>query len=185
MKEGIRIAALASGPIRRGRPHARALLVCIVGNSKGVEGVLSTYVEVDGADSTKRIAGMMAKSRFMDQVRVIALNGIAVAGLNIVDVNGLGKRLGAEILIVTRHRPRSALLSESVRKFADAAGVDASGKLKIIAAQGRYRRTAGFYAWSSFSWKETELIVPYAAKLLRLSHMIASGVSVGESRGRI
>lgn len=68
MKTGVRILAVASGPIAKG---GDTLLVGVIGRNNIVEAVLSRRVKVDGRDSTAKITSMVRKSRFGEQVRVV------------------------------------------------------------------------------------------------------------------
>jgi len=183
LKSGVRIAAITTGPISK-RSDGRSLLVCIIGNSKGVEGVLSSNVEVDGIDSTQKIIEMLDGSRFMEQVRVVAFNGIALAGLNIVDINKVCKRLHVKAVVITRHKPRISLLERSIRSLRSK-GIDIADRLELLRSQSKSMRIAGFYVQSYPDQKSTAGFVAVAAGLLRLSHLISRGVATGESRGRI
>ena len=181
---GVRIAALAGGPIDKRRPRGKALLVCVVGNPDRVEGVLSTEIAVDGDDSTDRITRMIKGSRFREQVRVIALNGIAMAGLNVVDVARLDAALSTRTMIITRHRPRISLLMKSLRALGGRKA-DVREKARLLEAQKKSVPMDGFYVQSYLDKADTRHMLKASVELLRLSHLIASGVSTGESRGRI
>ncbi len=113
MKRGARIAAFSSGPIKRGS-GAKVLLVGVVARQGQVEGILSGRIMTDGDDSTKIMLKLVSGSRFRDQVKLIALNGVALAGLNIVDL-GLLKQRGYEYAVLTRYRQRPSLLIRAIR----------------------------------------------------------------------
>jgi endonuclease V-like protein UPF0215 family len=182
MKHGIRIAAFASGPIETKQRRRRSvILVGVIWRNGMLEGVLSNKVRVDGSDATEAISRTVAGSRFGEQVRLVALNGIALAGLNIVDTAALQKRLGIAVVVVTRgvQKPDDligAIESHSANKTFKTKSVEANASIKL-------RRAGGFY----FRSKENlaERMVTEAASALRLAHMIARGVSSGESKGRI
>jgi endonuclease V-like protein UPF0215 family len=187
-KSGVRIAAIATGPIGKGRGRRsgkKALLVCVIGTMNGVEGVLSTSVTIDGSDATGRIIGMVKRSRFREQVRVLAFNGIALAGLNILNVRKLRSELGASVLVVTRHKPRPSLLMKALKALRDGTGADAKERDAMLKSQKWSSAMNGFYVQSYIGTAETKRILKTAVSLLRLSHLIASGVSRGESKGRI
>src|SRR3990170_6644040 len=59
-----------------------------------LEGVMRTEVEIDGMDTTEKIAAMIVDSPHYDQIRVVILNGITFAGFNIVDMKELFHRIG-------------------------------------------------------------------------------------------
>lgn len=188
MKGGVRIAAITTGPIGKGgkrKSGGGALLVCVVGNMKGVEGVLSTSVTVDGSDATRRIIDMIKMSRFGEQVRVLAFNGIAIAGLNILDVNRLDSALSTKTLIVTRHRPHPSLLMNALKALRKETGVEIKEKGVLLKSQKKSVFMNGFYVQSGTGKTEADHILKTVVELLRLSHLISSGVSKGESTGRV
>ncbi len=188
MKSGVRIAAITTGPIGKGsgrKSGKKALLVCVVGTLNGVEGVLSTRVTIDGSDATRKVIAMMRKSRFGDQVRVLAFNGIALAGLNIVDIRGLDKELSAKGMVVTRHRPRPTLLMKALQALRRDTKADISDRSGLLKSQKKSMRMDGFYIQSYADVSEMKRVLKTAVDLLRLSHLISSGVSRGESKGRM
>ncbi|MCL4389195.1 DUF99 family protein [Candidatus Marsarchaeota archaeon] len=185
MKSGIRIAAITSGPIskKNEKREGVALAVAVIGSANGIEGVLSSRVAVDGFDSTGKIIRMIKRSRFREQVKAVALNGIAIAGLNIVDVEELYKKLRCPVIIVTRKRPRRSLLARSVR-LVGKSGSEKKMKIALLKNQNAARKMEGFYV-QAHPDIDIGAIVATSAHLLRLSHMISSGIARGESKGRI
>ena len=188
MKGGVRIAAITTGPIGKGsgrKSGSRALLVCVVGTLNGVEGVLSTNVTIDGDDATRKITVMIKKSRFGEQVKAIAFNGIALAGLNIVDISELDRSLSAKSMIITRHKPRPSLLMNALRALKRETNMVIGGRAELLRSQKKSAHINGFYVQSGMDRWDTARILMTAASLLRLSHLISSGVSRGESKGRM
>ncbi|EQD37982.1 protein containing DUF99 [mine drainage metagenome] len=183
MKSGIRIAAAASGPIK-GREST--LLVLVVYREGLIEGVLSSRIGVDSFDSTDRIISRLKASRFFDQIKVIALNGVALAGLNVVDVNRI-KKLGKEYIIITRKKPHKELLIEALERSVKNKR-EASRKAGIIEGVGKtqIRKLAGFYVQGSMKLSKGDTkLVSASFEALRVAHIIANGVETGESKGRI
>ncbi len=192
MKNGIRIAAAASGPIR-GRKET--LLVIAIYREGSLEGVLSGSIGVDSSDSARKIVSIVGRSRFKEQVKLIALNGIALAGLNVVDIRRVRKELGTSFLILTRKKPHKELLIDAIDKRADyrAKGskkqhVEDRRKKAIIEDIGKLpvQKLMGFYVQSDMDIsKENKSVVSAAFEALRIAHLIANGVETGESKGRI
>ncbi len=181
IKAGARILAVACGPIR-GRT---VLTVGVVGRRGAVEGVLSSRISVDGTDATRKIIGMLSGSRFSGQVRLIAVNGVALAGLNVIDVNRLERELGARVLILTRERPVTSRLVRALAAFSERSGRDVSGRIALL--RGAHFVTFmvnGVYVQSSGS-VHPKSTIGLSRELLRLARMIASGVSSGGPAGRV
>ena len=187
MKGGARVAAVTTGPIGKGgkrKSGGGTLLVCVVGNVNGVEGVLSTMVKIDGDDATKKITTMISRSRFSDQIRIIALNGIALAGLNVIDIEELEKELGMKSVVLTRKKPHASLLKRSIRAL-KTSRKETKEKMDLVMRQRTARMIGGFYVQTSINEADLKDIVKTCVGLLRLSHIVSRGISTGESKGRI
>ncbi len=187
MKGGVRVAAITTGPIGKGgkrKSGGSTLLVCVVGNINAVEGVLSTKVKIDGDDSTKKVISMISRSRFSDQIKIVALNGIAVAGLNMIDVRELEQKLSVKSVVLTRERPHVGLLKRSIRALKLSAR-DTKRKMDLVSHQRDAKAVEGFYMQTSVGEGNLKNIAKTCASLLRLSHLISRGISTGESKGRI
>lgn len=182
MKAGVRIAAISSGPLN---PSGKTIAVCVVAREGIVEGVLSCMVSTNGTDATAKIVSMIRRSRFAEQIKIVALNGIAIAGLNVVDAAKASAALGAEFAIMVRHRPRKALLIGALKKLASKTGEDVSGRIARVDAASRYPayKACGFFVQSRT--RMDNALCKNVFEALRISHLIARGVSTGESAGRI
>lgn len=100
--------------------------------SDRLDGVVLGKARRDGRNGARQIAAMIRGSRFDDHVGCVLLQGITVAGFNVVDLGELHERIERPILVVTRKAPdlrsiRRALLTKvpgGVRKWAliEAAG---------------------------------------------------------------
>ncbi len=182
IKRGARILALDDAPFSR--RSVNSLVVGVLGRQGILEGVLSFKVRVSGNDSTSKIALAIKKSRFRDQVRILALNGGTFAGLNLIDMKKLRKEFKLPILAITRKRPRNEMLLRAL----EASG---AGKKKIMLAKENFRACTlysmhGYYIQSmGMERQDVKALSLEAAGLLRLAHIIASGIANGESKGRV
>ena len=70
-----------------------------------LDGVMRTEVEIDGLDATEKLVAMIMGSPHYKQLRVIMLNGVTLAGFNVVDVKELCGRTGLPVMVVTREKP--------------------------------------------------------------------------------
>ena len=70
-----------------------------------LEGTIHARVRRDGADATRSLAAMVKGSRFAEHTRLVLLEGIALAGFNVVDIHGLADALGMAVLIVVKRKP--------------------------------------------------------------------------------
>ncbi|MCL4798852.1 MAG: DUF99 family protein [Burkholderiales bacterium] len=152
-----------------------------------LEGVLSGKVRRDGANATRVLAGMVRQSRFRAHLKLVLLQGIALAGFNVVDLAGLHRALGIPVLVVVRKRPnferiRRALLEHvpgGARKWrlVERAGpVERCGNVYVQRAGITPADAARALAALSVS---SNLPEP-----LRTAHLVAGGIARGESRHR-
>ncbi|HET9982837.1 MAG TPA: DUF99 family protein [Longimicrobiales bacterium] len=153
-----------------------------------LEGVLSGRVRRDGANAAREIARMIGGSRFSTHLQLVLLQGIALAGFNVVDVAWLHRALGVPVLVVARRQPdleamRDALLGR-VR--------GGRRKWRLIERLGPMEPLAGvFVQRAGLSAAEAEGVIRRFAvhssipEPLRTAHLVAGGLARGESRGRV
>src|SRR3989442_3034655 len=84
-----------------------------------VEGVMTTLAEVDGRDATDRIAAMVASSRYRAGLAMLMLDGTAVGGFNVVDVDALHANIDRPVVTVTRKKPDLAAIETALRRRFD------------------------------------------------------------------
>ncbi len=176
-----RIVAIDDSPFSRGQ--AKCLLVGVVSRRDVVEGILSTRVEVDGTDGTRKISEMISRSRFAPQIRCIILNGIMVGGFNVVDIGELNEELGIPVIALTRKKPNKGAAETALKKHFK----DWRERVERVrhAGEGKKHKKA-YMQIAGISAKDAgEIIDVYGLEPLRLANMIASGIAKGESRGRI
>lgn len=184
MKSGIRILAIEDSPFDRSQRKCR--LVGVVGRQDIIEGIISFDVSVDGSDSTFRIINSVKGSRFLDQVKLIALNGNTVAGMNIIDIERLSKTLKIPVIAITRSKPHPKSLKLAMKKAAITNYAKKAAMLDLLAKRSTVSKISGFYVQrTGASEREAANLVENSVKLLRLGHMIASGMAKGESKGRL
>jgi hypothetical protein len=184
MKSGARFIAIASGPIQE---RKRALLVGVVARDDKIEGILSGSVAVNGDDSTQRISRMISGTRFKEQIRIIALNGVAIAGLNVIDVQRLERELNVETIVFTRAKPDPRKLVHALSAFARKNGMDAKERIALVRAQAKREPESveGFHIQCLLKKYELKAFTERSYEMLRIAHLVASGIETGESRGRL
>ena len=153
-----------------------------------LEGVLSGRVRRDGVNATREISRMVSRSRFFDHLQVILLQGIALAGFNVVDINALHQQLGRAVMVVIRRLPdqdavRRALLQKVPGGSRKWRLVEQAGPIEPI--EGLYVQRVGLNADDAARLIRRLAINSHIPEPLRTAHMIASGVTLGESRHRV
>lgn len=151
-----------------------------------MEGCVSTRISQDGWNATEKLAKLISSSRFKPQLHAILLKGITLGGFNLVDIQALHEKTQLPVLVVMRkppdyHRIYQALTHLSLPKK----------RWKIIQKAGEPFQEGRVYLQTSGLSKEDarELLQQTTARgnipeALRVAHIIARGLVLGESRGR-
>jgi endonuclease V-like protein UPF0215 family len=150
----VNVIGFDDGPFERGY-RGDVLLIGAVCSRTRLDGVVSGHVRRDGADSTRRMIALVQASSFRAHVRAVMLQGIAVAGFNVVDIHELSRVLGLPVLVVTRRLPdldsvHRALFSESPSQRPRVRGaarkwrlIERAGAVEPLGVSRRALRRAG------------------------------------------
>lgn len=154
-----------------------------------LDGVLCSKVTKDGMDATDNIIRMVLDSKHYGQIRVIMLDGVTYAGFNPVDINRLYDETNIPIIIFMRSCPDF----EKIR-LALAHLPEKEERWEIIRRAGRIYRVDGknpvFFQSCGIEKEDAIQIVRMTSthgnipEPLRLAHLIATGVVLGESTGK-
>lgn len=162
-------------------------LVGVVFSGTRLDGVVSARVRRDGANSTARMIELVQCSKFCGHVRAVLLQGIAVAGFNVVDIFALERALGVPVLVVARRLPDLA----AIRRALSRAGRGAERKWRLIERAGVMEPLRGVFVQRvGLSLSEAgELLASTTLhgrlpEPLRVAHLVAGGFATGTSRGR-
>lgn len=152
-----------------------------------LEGVLSGKVRRDGANSTEVLARLVGESKFADHLQLVMLQGIALAGFNVVDVPRLHAALGIPVLVVARHAPRQGAMRRALLERIPGG----ARKWALIERLGPMEPLAGVHIQRMGLARDEAAKVLHATSLngripdpLRTAHLIAGGIATGESSGR-
>lgn len=153
-----------------------------------LEGVLHGRVRRDGANATARLAQLVAGSKFARQLQLVLLQGIALAGFNVVDIHGLHEALDLPVLVVTRRRPRLARIRRALLEGPVPGG---ARKWRLIERLPPVEPVGGVHVQrAGLSPREARGVVGRLAvhghvpEPIRTAHLIAGALGAGESRGR-
>lgn len=184
-KHSTHVLGIDDGPLDRFTDTDTLVVGVVMAGAKLVEGVLTTRLAIDGADATTRLAEWVNGSRFRPLLRAILLDGITIAGLSVVDLPKLSDRTGLPVIAVTRKEPDPKDLSmalESAGFFERLESVRRAGQ------SGRFRDVS--FSCAGIADSEVDRLLANQVgkskmpECLRLAHLIAGGVTRGESRGR-
>jgi uncharacterized protein len=163
------------------------LLVGTICSRTRLDGVVSTKVRRDGANSTSRMIEIIQGTRYASHIRAVLLQGIAVAGFNVVDIHRLHRVLEIPVLVVARKSPGLARIQEALENTVPGA----KRKWKLIQQAGPmeplrqvFVQRAGLTLDEARDLLAVTTLHGNIPEPLRLAHLIAGGVTTGVSRGR-
>jgi endonuclease V-like protein UPF0215 family len=152
-----------------------------------LDGVLVGRVRRDGANAARALAELVGGSRFAAHLHAVMLQGIALGGFNVVDLDELHARLGLPLLVVARRRPNL----EAIRAALFARVRGGRRKWALIERAGPMEPLAGLWTQRvGLSRDEAARLIARTTlhgKLpepLRTAHLIAGALQTGQSRGR-
>jgi endonuclease V-like protein UPF0215 family len=173
-------------------PHSKNQVLVVGVVFRGgdyVDGIMSTTVKVDDFDATEKLTHMIISSRHYKQLRVILLNGITLAGFNIVDIKALNVETRLPVIAVTTRRPDLGKIQKALQNLPShqerwTAVLNAGEVYPMKARSGNktvYVETAGVdkeVAQEILSVTSPRSNIP---EPLRVAHLIASGISLYSS----
>jgi len=186
IKPQIRILAIDDSPLINEK-------VIIIGaffrGGEQLDGILRAEITRDGMDATDILIRMIKDSKYYTQTRIIMLDGVTYAGFNPVDITSLFKETNLPVIVFMRSCP-------DFRKIRLALGhlPDPEKRWEIIRRAGKihkieqdnpvYIQLCGLdkkTAVEIIRLTSTHSNIP---EPLRVAHLIATGVVLGESRGK-
>jgi hypothetical protein len=180
------VAGFDDAPFERSH-RGDVLVVGAVFAGNRLDGVISTRVRRDGVNAAQRLIDCITVSKYFDQLQAILLQGIAFAGFNVVDLKWLHQATGLPVLVVARYLPdflaiRKALLEQvpgGARKWRL---IEAAGPMEPMDAV--FVQRCGITPEDAATLLASLQINSQLPEPLRVAHMIAGGVTTGESRHR-
>jgi hypothetical protein len=182
----IRVAGFDDAPFERDRPGSPVHVAGVICSGTRFEGMVWGTAAKDGFDATEVIADLLIGGKFLPQLHAVLLDGIAVGGLNVIDIADLAARLARPCIAVMRRMPDVegfrrviAGLPDPTRRLAM---LDRAGE--IIARPPFYYQVAGISADDAERLLARVTDTGHVPEALRLAHLIGAAVIGGESRGR-
>ncbi len=163
------------------------LLVGAVFAGLRLEGVLSGKVRRDGRNATDTIISLIERSRFVSHLHAVLLQGVAVAGFNVIDLNRLHQELTLPVIAVARKRPDYQAIKHALLNKVPGG----KRKWQLIDRLGPMEPVAGVYVQRiGVGLRDAERLLTRCSvngvlpEPIRVAHIIASGITLGESRHR-
>ena len=188
VKKEYRILGIDDGHFKR-TDESVIVIGTIFRGGEWMDGIITTEVKIDGYDSTEKLISLVKRTKHFGQLRCILLNGIALGGFNVIDIQELTKKTKLPVIVIIRKYPDFKKIKSALESFG------AISKMGIINRAGEvyntglknkkiYFKVAGITPDNAkiiIKLSSTRSMVP---EPLRAAHLIASGVTTGESKRR-
>lgn len=167
----------------RGGDVAVAGVVCA---GTRFEGLVWGRVRRDGWNATAELVRLLAGGKFLPQLHLVLVDGIAFAGFNVVDLPALARALRRPCVAVMRRPPDLAAVERALRNLPRP-----ERRLDVLRRAGPVHRLGAFVF--QVAGADPEPTARALARLtdrgavpepLRLAHLVAGGVRTGESGRR-
>ena len=189
MKQQIRLLGIDDSPFRFTDKYGMVIGVVMRGGSY-LECVLRRNIAIDGTDATSVCKDMILNSRYNKQLKAVLLDGIALSGFNVIDINELYNDTNLPVLTITRDKPDfekiKLVLKKKFKDWKKRWAIISKGELNRVETSNNpiYVKCIGI------SFEEAKEIIKLSTirgvipEPIRVAHLIASGVTRGESYGK-
>ncbi|MCY0998921.1 DUF99 family protein [Myxococcus sp. MISCRS1] len=180
-----RVIGFDDGPFPR-RAGVSVPLAGVVCAGTRFEGLVWGRVRRDGWNGTHEVCRLLEGGKFLPQVHLVLLDGIAFGGFNVVDLPALAARLGKPCVAVMRRPPDLDAVERALRRLPRAderwATLRRAGPIHQLAGFTFQVQGAGPDDVAEALRRVTDR--GHVPEALRLAHLIGSAVVTGESSQR-
>lgn len=155
-----------------------------------IDGVLRSEITKDGLDATCVICNMIKKSKHYGQIRAVILDGITYGGFNVVDIQMLYRETGIPVIVIMRSYPDFEKIKSALKYFPDGEErwmiIKRAGEIEEVPGKKNsiYIQRAGIGLETVKKIIRLTSIRSNIPEPLRVAHLIATGIILGESRGK-
>jgi len=189
MKQQIRLLGIDDSPFTFTEKYATVIGVVMRGGEY-IECVLKNQVEIDGDDATYICKDMIENTRHRKQLKALLLDGIALGGFNVVDIEEIFCSTHLPVITVTRDKPDFDKMEQALKKNF----IDWEKRLTLIkngvihkvetSHNPIYVKCAGIDIEGAKEIIKISTIRGVVPEPIRVAHLIASGITRGESYGK-
>lgn len=191
-----RILGIDDSPHLKGKTKKVLVVGVLFRGGEYLDYLTSTFVKLDGLDATKKLTEMILQCRAKESLQIIMLDGIALGGFNVIDVQKLYEETKLPILIVTRKKPNFSLIKKALSHFKDGQKrwkiIQKAGPVKefVVKNKNLAKPVKIYYQSVGLDKKEVQnlfkITITHSAipEPIRVAHIIGQGIILGESKGR-
>ena len=189
MKQQIRLLGIDDSPFTFTDKYGTVIGVVMRGGEY-LEGVLRNQVSIDGDDATNVCIEMIKNTRHKKQLKAMLLDGIALGGFNIVDINEIYTKTDLPIITVTRENPDFEKIEQALKNnFEDwkhRLALMKNGEIHKVKTSHNpiYVKCIGLSIEEAKEIIKLSTIRGVVPEPIRVAHLIASGIIRGESYGK-
>lgn len=115
MKDGIRFLGIDDSPFSHEDDEA-FLTGVVYRGTEFIEDIRKTGIEVDAEDATEKILELYEMCDNTRQIKAILIDGVSVAGFNVVDIDELAEETDKPVIAVTSNPPRPDKFRSAMKK---------------------------------------------------------------------
>jgi hypothetical protein len=189
MKKQIRILGIDDAPFSFQDTYTDIIGVVMRGGEY-LECVLRSHVLIDGNEATQTCIQMIINTKHRTQLKAVMLDGVALGGFNVVDIQDLSESTHLPVLTITRDKPDFEKIKTALHKnFPDWKSrwsVITKGELYQIKTRYNpiYTKFVGISLEEAKELIKLSTIRGVLPEPIRVAHLIASGITRGESYGK-
>ena len=178
----IRVIGFDDAPFLRhaGEPVSIAGVVCA---GTRFEGMVWGQIEPDGWDATEVILKLLVGRKFLPQLHIVLLDGIAFGGFNVIDLPRLSEQLQLPCVAVMRRMPNLVTVEQALHRLPYP-----ERRLQLLQRAGTiyayppfFFQVCGACPQVTFSVLQRLTDCGKVPEALRLAHLIGAAVVKGES----
>ncbi len=181
----VRAIGFDDAPFARSRRGEVGLAGVVCAGTR-FEGLVWGRLRQDGWNAGAEIVRLLRGGKFLAQLHVVLLDGIAFGGLNVVDLEALAHALGRPCVAVMRRAPDLAAMERVIRRLPRP-----ERRLELLARAGPIHHRPPFFfqvrgAGPDATAAVLERLTDRGAvpEPLRLAHLVGTAVRRGESGRR-
>jgi len=178
----IKVIGFDDAPFSRTSGSLVSIAGVVCGGTR-FEGMVWGQVIPDGLDATDAICQLLIGGKFLPQLHLVLLDGIAFGGFNIIDLPELASRLQLPCVAVMRRQPDLAAVEKALSYLSES-----EYRLELLRRAGTIHVSEPFFF--QVCGEQPEVIAAVLQRLtdtgkvpeaLRLAHLIGAAVITGVS----
>ena len=189
MKRQVRILGIDDAPFSFTEKYSTVIGVVMRGGEY-LECVLRSHVTIDGTEATSICTEMIQHSRHQKQLKAVMIDGASLGGFNIVDINELSDATNLPVMTITRDKPDQkkikCALQKNFKDWKERWSLLQHGRLYMIPTHHNpiYMKCSGASLEEAKELINISTIRGVIPEPIRIAHLIASGITRGESYGK-